>query len=78
MYADTESPLLQILITKLEAKRLCDALPPCEERRRLRNKIAACHRAINFLRANSESARQLLARLPSGLPVAQTSGRHVA
>jgi hypothetical protein len=62
MYSD--SPLLQILLTKFEAKRLFDALPPSAERFKLRNKIMACDMAINFLKANSESGRQFLECAP--------------
>jgi len=61
----TDSPLLQILLTKFETKRLFDALPPGEERRKLRNKIVACDLAITFLEANSESGRQFLACVPN-------------
>ena len=60
----TESPFLQILLTKFEAKRLVEALPAGEEQRKLRNKIAACDVAIDFLKANSESARESLGHLP--------------
>jgi hypothetical protein len=60
----TESPLLQILLTKFDAKRLVDALPPGEEQRKLRNKIAACDVAIDFLKANSETARENLRQFP--------------
>jgi len=56
----SDSPLLQILLTKFEAKSLFDALPPSAERFKLRNKIVACDVAINFLQANSESGRQFL------------------
>lgn len=67
----TESPLLQILLTKFEAKRSLDALPPGAEVRRLRNKIVACDVAINFLKANSESGRQFLACHPNMAPPAR-------
>jgi|SRR5271163_3429868 len=43
-----ESALIAILLTKLEAQNLCDVLPPCEERRKLRNKMLACDIALNF------------------------------
>ena len=62
---NTESPLLQILLTKFEAKRSLDALPSGDQVRKLRNKIVACDLAINFLKANSESGRQFLACNPN-------------
>jgi len=46
-----ESALVAILLTKLEARNLCDVLPPCEERRKLRNKMLAGDIALNFLRS---------------------------
>jgi hypothetical protein len=73
-----DSPLLQILLTKFEAEGLLDVLPPGEEQRKLRNKIVACGRAIDFLKANSESARQFLARVPAVMRRSRSSERHVA
>jgi hypothetical protein len=67
----TDSPLLQIFLTKFNAQNLLGALPPGEERRKLKNKIVACDVAINFLKANSESSRQLLASVPSFTPPAR-------
>jgi len=74
----TESPLLQILLTKFEAKRLVEALPAGEERRKLRNKIEACDVAIDFLQANSESARECLAHLPLMAAHSARSRQHMA
>jgi hypothetical protein len=73
----TESPLLQILLTQWEAKRLVDALPPGEEQRKLRNKIAACDVAIDFLKANSESARQNLGQIPMMAAHSPRSQQHM-
>jgi hypothetical protein len=64
---NTESPLLEILLNRNEAKALLAANPAEEERRRLMNKIAACDLALNFLRANSESASQMLMRIPAAV-----------
>jgi hypothetical protein len=75
MYND--SPLLQILLTKFETQNLIAGLPPGDEQRRLRNKIVACDRAIEFLQANSESARQFLACLPSVASPAPSLAPHV-
>ena len=62
---NSESPLLEILLTKMEATRLLDLLPPEPERRKLAHKIVACDLAINFLKANSESTRQVLLHIPA-------------
>jgi hypothetical protein len=75
MYSD--SPLLQILLTKFEAKRLFDALPPSEERFKLRNKIMACDTAINFLKANSESGRQFVECAPKAAASMPSSGPQI-
>jgi hypothetical protein len=61
---NTESPLLEILLTRNQAKALLAAKPAEEDRCRLMNKIAACDMALNFLRANSESASQMLMHIP--------------
>ena len=62
---NTENPLLEILLTRGQAKALL-AAKPCEtECSRLANKIAACDLALNFLRVNSESANQMLMRIPA-------------
>jgi hypothetical protein len=66
---NTESPLLEILLTRNEAKALLAAKPAEEERCRLTSKIAACDLALNFLRANSESASQMLMRIPAAAAV---------
>ncbi len=75
---NTDSPVLEILITKIEAKTLVDLLPPCEERRKLTLKVVACDVAINFLKANSETSRELLLRVPTATPAVQASLRDVA
>jgi hypothetical protein len=75
---NTESPLLEILLTRNEAKALLAAKPAEEERRRLMNKIAACDVALNFLRANSESASQMLLRIPPTMSVHYGSVSQVA
>jgi hypothetical protein len=64
---NTESPLLEILLMRNHAKALLGAKPAEEERRRLMNKVAACDLALNFLRANSESASQMLMRIPGAI-----------
>jgi hypothetical protein len=74
----TESPLLEILLTRNEAKARLAAKPTEEERRRLMNKIAACDLALNFLRANSESASQMLMRIPAAAAVRHGSASQVA
>lgn len=75
----TESPLLEILLTRNQAKGLLAANPAEEEvRRRLMNKIAACDLALNFLRANSESASQMLMRIPTAPPVNHGSASQIA
>ncbi len=76
MYSD--SPLLQILLTKFEAKSLFDALPPSEERFKLRNKIMACDVAIDFLKANSESGRQFLECAPKAAAATHPADPHIA
>jgi hypothetical protein len=75
---NTESPLLEILLTRNEAKALLAAQPAGEERSRLMNKIAACDLALNFLRANSESASQMLMRIPAAAAVNHSSASQVA
>ena len=75
MYSD--SPLLQILLTKFAAKSLLDALPPSEERFKLRNKIMACDVAINFLKANSESGREFLECAPKAAAYSPPSDPHI-
>jgi len=76
---NTESPLLEILLTRNHAKALLAAKPAeDEERRRLMNKVAACDLALNFLRANSESASQMLMRIPGAISVNQGSASRVA
>ncbi len=75
---NTESPLLQILLTRGQAKALLAAKPADEERHRLMNKIAACDVALNFLRANSESASQMLMRISPATPVNQGSASRIA
>jgi hypothetical protein len=71
---NTESPLLEILLTRNQAKALLAAKPAGEEERhRLMNKIAACDVALNFLRANSESASQMLMRIPGAISAHQSS-----
>jgi hypothetical protein len=47
----SESPFVEILLTKLHAQELLEVLPPCEERQRLQARIRACTVALNFLRA---------------------------
>jgi len=74
----SDSPLLQILLTKFEAKRLFDALPPSTERFKLRNKIMACDMAIDFLKANSESGRQFLECAPKAAASAHPSEPRIA
>jgi hypothetical protein len=73
-----ESPLLEILITRNQAEALLAAKPAEDERRRLMNKIAACDLALNFLRANSESASQMLMRIPPATSVRRGSASPVA
>ena len=75
---NTDSPLLEILLTRNQAKALLAAGPAEEERRRLMNKIAACDMALNFLRANSESASQMLMRIPSAISPNHGSASRVA
>jgi len=75
---NTDSPLLEILLTRNQAKALLAARPAEEERRRLMNKIAACDMALNFLRANSESASQMLMRIPSAISANQGSPSRIA
>jgi hypothetical protein len=75
---NTESPLLEILLTRNHAKALLAAKPAEEERHRLMNKVAACDLALNFLRANSESASQMLMRIPGAISVNQGSASRVA
>ena len=75
---NTDSPLLEILLTRNQAKALLAARPAEEERRRLMNKIAACDMALNFLRANSESASQMLMRIPSAISPNQGSPSRIA
>jgi hypothetical protein len=75
---NTESPLLEILLTRNEAQTLLAAKPAGEERCRLMNKIAACELALNFLRANSESASQMLMRIPAAAAVHHGSASPVA
>jgi hypothetical protein len=47
----SENPLVAILLTKLESQNLLRVLPPGEEQRKLRNKVAACDIALNFLQS---------------------------
>ena len=75
---NSESPLLEILLTRNEAKALLATKPAGEERCRLTNKIAACELALNFLRANSESASQMLMRIPAATAVNHGSASQVA
>jgi len=75
---NTESPLLEILLTRNQAKGLLAAKPVEEERHRLMNKIAACDLALNFLRANSESASQMLMRIPGAISANQGSASRIA
>jgi hypothetical protein len=75
---NSESPLLEILLTRNEARALLAAKPAQEERCRLMNKIAACDLALNFLRANSESASQMLLRIPAAAAVHHGPASRVA
>jgi hypothetical protein len=43
--------LVELLLTRSEAKRLADLLPPCDERRTLRDTILAC----DIMRATLQS-----------------------
>jgi len=40
---------------KLESQNLLEVLPPCEERRKLRNKVVACEIALSFLHSGDEA-----------------------
>jgi hypothetical protein len=44
------APLVEILVTKLDAEVLYEALPASDERRKLWEKIRACEVALQFLR----------------------------
>jgi hypothetical protein len=54
----TESPFVEILLTKLDAKLLYDALPSGGERENLRKKIQACNIALAFLRSTVDDPGQ--------------------
>jgi hypothetical protein len=54
----TESPLVEILLTELDAERLCDALPSGGERQNSRKKIQACNIALAFLRSTLDDPGQ--------------------
>ncbi len=49
-----DDPLLvELLLTRSEAKRLADLLPPCEERRTLRDTILACDIMLTTLKSEA-------------------------
>jgi hypothetical protein len=75
---NAESPLLEILITKMAAEKILDLLPQGPERRKLVHKIVACDLAINFLKANSESTRQALLRIPADTAALVASQNYLA
>ena len=74
----TENPLLEILLTRSDAKALLATNPSGTQRTRLLSKIAACDLALNFLRANSESANQMLTRIPAESSSRFGSASHIA
>jgi hypothetical protein len=54
----TESPLVEILLTELDAERLCDALPSGGERQNLHKKIQASNIALAILRTTLDDTGQ--------------------
>jgi len=51
--------LVELLLTRSEAKRLADLLPPCEERRTLCETIVACDIMLTTLQSETITQERL-------------------
>ena len=54
-----DSPRLEILLTRLEAQRLADVLPACEERLEMNNTILACDLMLKSLKSGTVTAERI-------------------
>lgn len=54
-----DSLQVEILLTRLEAQRLADVLPACEERLELHNTILACDLMLKSLKSETVTAERV-------------------